>query len=80
MADRFIGGGEVAHIVGLSKSEIYRRIGAGEFPRQVPLGEQRVAFLASEIETWMAERITARDLQEGSVDRRERARKAKVRQ
>jgi prophage regulatory protein len=71
MADRFI-----AARVGLSKTEIYRRVSAGKFPRPVPLGPQRVAFLESEIEAWMAERVKARDAGEGSRERRDVAAKA----
>ncbi|HEX3430487.1 MAG TPA: AlpA family transcriptional regulator [Rhizomicrobium sp.] len=72
MADRFIKITDVAQQVGLSRTEIYRRIEAGTFPRQVPLGAQRVAFLESEVEAWMAQRLRARDAGEGLSARRER--------
>ena len=73
MTVRFINSREVAQRVGLSKTEIYRRISAGTFPQQVPLGTQRVAFVESEIEAWIAARLQARDCREGAVQRSERA-------
>jgi len=78
MAERFISSTDVKERVGLSKTEIYRRIAAGTFPKQVPLGEHRVAFLESEIEAWIAERVAARASGEGTAERRERAADAKA--
>ncbi len=46
---------------GLSRSEIYRRIALGDFPRPVKLGERASAWSASEIDAWIAGRIAARD-------------------
>jgi prophage regulatory protein len=51
---------EVRKLIGLSRSEIYRRISLGEFPKQVPLGERTVAWDADEIEAFIAGRIAAR--------------------
>lgn len=76
MADRFISMRDAVARVGLSKTEIYRRVSAGTFPRPVPLGPQRVAFLESEIDTWIAERVKAREAGEGAGERRERADRA----
>ncbi|WP_175771596.1 helix-turn-helix transcriptional regulator [Burkholderia ambifaria] len=39
--------------VGLSKSEIYRRIQAGTFPKPIPLGARAVGWLESDINTWI---------------------------
>lgn len=77
MAERFLSGSDVKQRVGLSKTEIYRRIAAGTFPKQVPLGEHRIAFLESEIEAWIATRVAARAAAEGVDERRERAADAK---
>ena len=44
----------------LSTSEIYRRLGAGDFPKQVRLGPKSVAWLESEIAAWVDERIAER--------------------
>ena len=76
MADRFISMSEVLDRICLSKTHLYRKINAGQFPRPVPLGPQKVAFLESEIEAWMAARLQARDQDEGVEARRERARKS----
>jgi prophage regulatory protein len=78
MAERFISSTDVKERVGLSKTEIYRRIAAGTFPKQVPLGEHRIAFLESEIEAWIAARVVARASDEGAAERRDRAADAKA--
>jgi prophage regulatory protein len=74
MGDRFISMNEVLDRICLSKTHLYRKINAGQFPRPVPLGPWKVAFLESEIEAWMAARLQARDEDEGAQARRERAR------
>lgn len=48
---------EVSHIVGLSKSTIYELVQRGTFPPPKRLGERSVAWLQSEVESW----ITAKD-------------------
>ena len=48
---------------GLSKSSIYDLIARDQLPRPVrlsPTGGRSVAFVESEIDTWIAERIAAR--------------------
>ncbi|APD36106.1 MULTISPECIES: helix-turn-helix transcriptional regulator [Burkholderia] len=40
--------------IGLSKSEIYRRIQAGTFPRPIALGVRAVGWLERDIESWLA--------------------------
>ncbi|AOJ49728.1 MULTISPECIES: helix-turn-helix transcriptional regulator [Burkholderia] len=42
--------------VGLSKSEIYRRIQAGTFPRPIALGVRAVGWLERDVESWLATR------------------------
>ena len=42
---------------GLSRSTIYLRIAAGEFPKQVSLGARAVGWLESEIDSWIESRI-----------------------
>lgn len=46
---------------GLSRSEIYRRITAGDFPAPVKLGERCSAWDSREIDGWVLARIAARD-------------------
>lgn len=43
----------------LSTSEIYRRIAAGTFPKQIMLGPKSAVWLESEIITWCEEQIAA---------------------
>lgn len=54
MEDRLLRLRDVAHLVGLSKATIYRRIRAGEFPPPVSAGGHSVRWKASTIEAWMA--------------------------
>ena len=61
MAERFLSMREVRRRTTLSKTHTYRLINAGRFPRPVPLGPHRVAWLESEVEGWMAERTAERD-------------------
>jgi prophage regulatory protein len=46
---------------GLSRSEIYRRVSEGTFPRHVKLGEHTSGWVRSEIDAWIAGRIALRD-------------------
>lgn len=54
---RLIRRDEVLRKVGLSTSEIYRRISAGAFPKQVRLGTKSVAWLESDIDQWIIEQV-----------------------
>lgn len=54
---------EVIQKTGLSKSSIYDLIARNQLPKPVrlsPAGGRSVAFVESEIDTWIAERIAAR--------------------
>jgi prophage regulatory protein len=44
-----------------SRAHIYRLIHAKKFPEPVRLGENRIAFVESEIEDWVQSKITERD-------------------
>lgn len=63
MADKFLRFPAVKEITGCSRSEIYRRIALGTFPKPVKLSDagRAVAFLESEIAQWQRERIEKRD-------------------
>lgn len=54
---RFIKRQEVESITGLSCTEIYRRIAAGAFPKQVTLGPKSVVWIEAEIMAWCDARI-----------------------
>jgi prophage regulatory protein len=47
----------VEKITALSRSEIYRRIAAGTFPKQIPLGPKSVAWVETEVLAWCGARI-----------------------
>lgn len=49
---------QVRDRVGLSRSEIYRRIAMGDFPAPVPLGARVVAWDADEVQEWIRRRIS----------------------
>ena len=51
---------QVRQAVGYSRSEVYRLIGLGLFPKPIPLGARAVAWDADEIDRWIQERINAR--------------------
>lgn len=52
---------DVEAIVGLSRSTIYTLMNEGRFPEPVTLGPKSVAWVKSEIEGWVMERIAERD-------------------
>lgn len=70
---RFITIQETLRRVAMSRTQLYRLIGEGTFPKQIPLGVYRIAFLEDEVEAWMAKRLDARDLGEGLAERQRRA-------
>jgi prophage regulatory protein len=51
---------ECARMTSLSRTAINRWRLAGKFPEQVDLGTRRVAFVRSEVEQWINERINER--------------------
>jgi prophage regulatory protein len=44
-----------------SKSHLWRLIRAGEFPKPIRLGQNRISFLESEIDDWVASKVAERD-------------------
>lgn len=64
MADAFLTLEAVVALTTCSKSELYRRISAGEFPRAVRLSPRRKAWSQREINQWM-ERVLATAPREG---------------
>jgi prophage regulatory protein len=54
--NRFIRLPEVIHLIGLSRSQIYKMQGEGAFPRSVRLSERSVAWLEIEVLHWMDQR------------------------
>lgn len=56
---RFLREPEVIHLTGYSRSSIRAFMAAGRFPQSVPLGARAVAWIESEVQAWMAERVAA---------------------
>jgi prophage regulatory protein len=57
---RFMSIAEVTSVAGISRSQIYSLIAAGEFPKQVKVGTSSL-WLESEIQQWQEQRISERD-------------------
>ena len=53
---------DVMHITGLARSTVYKYIADGNFPKPVSLGERNVAWLHSEVEDWIWDKVEQRDL------------------
>lgn len=51
---------EVVKRTSLSRTAINVHRSKGTFPKHVILSEKRIAFVSSEIDAWIEERITAR--------------------
>ncbi|EQA9898209.1 helix-turn-helix transcriptional regulator [Escherichia coli] len=48
---------EVQRRTGYSKAWIYRLMGQGKFPAPVKIGSRAIAFVESEIDEWINQRI-----------------------
>jgi prophage regulatory protein len=51
----------VTDMTGLRRSTIYKYVAENNFPKPVPLGGGRVAWVEQEVQDWIMERIEARD-------------------
>lgn len=60
-ASRLIRRSVVLQRTGLSRSALYRAIEQGEFPRQVTISTNSVAWLEAEVEAWIQTRLAQRD-------------------
>lgn len=58
-ANRILRIHQVMEITGLAKPTIYLRISQGTFPKQLKLGQRASGWLASDIQTWINDRIAA---------------------
>ena len=61
---------EVMSRTGYKRSNIYQLMNLGDFPKSVQLGPRAVAWLSSEIDQWIDDRINERDqrlIRESSV-------------
>jgi len=55
---------EAAQLTSLSRTAIFNLRAQGKFPKAVPLGEKRVAFVRSEVAAWIEQRIAEREVAE----------------
>ena len=52
---------EACEITSLSRTTLWSKARCGEFPKPVSLGGGRKAFLASEVDNWIEDRLVERD-------------------
>ena len=45
---------EVIERTGIGRSQIYRKIGTGDFPAPLKVGQKSVRFRADDVEAWIA--------------------------
>lgn len=57
--DRFMRRPEVQHATGLSRSSVYRLLEAKDFPAPIRLSLNMVAWLESEVQAWIEDRVAA---------------------
>lgn len=57
--DRLMRRAEVLRVTGLSKSALYRKIGDRTFPSAIALSIHSVAWLESEVSSWIAACVAA---------------------
>ncbi|ECZ2621515.1 MULTISPECIES: helix-turn-helix transcriptional regulator [Enterobacteriaceae] len=58
MSNCFIRLSEVQRRTGYSKAWLYRLISENRFPQPVKIGSRAIAFIESEIDEWINQRIT----------------------
>ncbi len=61
MNQQFLRLPQVREIVGLSRSEIYRRVSIGDFPKPVSLGARAVGWVSGEVQAWVKQQIAVRN-------------------
>ena len=60
---------DVRRVVGLSRSQVYKLISSGQFPKPVKLGSRATGWIEAEVLVWVEERIKQRsegELQEAT--------------
>ena len=50
-----------------SRAQLWRLVKAGRFPGPIKIGAQRNAWVESEIDSWIEDRIAARDANAGAA-------------
>lgn len=67
MTHRFLRLSVIKNITGLSRSTIYMRIAEKRFPKPIKLGDRAIAWLESDINTWMEQQIKSSQHKGGCV-------------
>lgn len=52
---------EVINKTGMKRSTIYSKMKSGEFPKSISISANRIAWLESEIDSWMENKINQRN-------------------
>lgn len=60
----------------LSRTVLHRLVKAGEFPKPVPVGRQRIGYVEAEVDAWIDSRIALRDDKTSARLKRERSLRA----
>jgi prophage regulatory protein len=55
---RFLKLPEVLSRIPISRSQLYRMVAAGQFPKPHDLGARSVVWLESDLDSWIAERVS----------------------
>jgi prophage regulatory protein len=58
--NQFLRMSQLKQKVALSRSQIYRLIQQGEFPKQIKLGDKIAVWVDSEVEEWMSSKVHIR--------------------
>jgi prophage regulatory protein len=59
MAEKILRLPAVRALTGLSRSTVYEKISAGEFPKGISLGARSVGWLESEVQAWIFKKVSA---------------------
>lgn len=57
LPNRLLKRAEVSKITTLGKTSLYELMKAGEFPKPINIGGRRVAWLQSDVENWITDRL-----------------------
>ncbi|MCM7774980.1 AlpA family transcriptional regulator [Enterobacter asburiae] len=57
MSNNFLRMSEIMRRTGYGKAWIYRLISQGKFPRPIKIGTRAIAFVESEVDDWINQRI-----------------------
>lgn len=59
MPQKLLSTKSVIDMTSLSRATLWRKVQAGEFPKPISISTSRVAFLADEVEKWIANLVNA---------------------